>query len=69
VRPARWAFREKIAIQVSTVNDRGIPVGGAEVYEQVFGPAMLGEWASRGASLADSHPGEHVLDGVHIRSK
>jgi SAM-dependent methyltransferase len=44
------------------MNDWGIPVSGADVYEQVFGPAMLGEWASRGASLADPQPGEHVLD-------
>lgn len=40
----------------------GIPGSGAEIYERVFGPAMLGEWASRGASLAGPQPAEQVLD-------
>src|SRR6476646_9873864 len=43
-------------------NDWGVSGGGAEIYEAVFVPAMMGEWASRGVALANLHPGERILD-------
>jgi ubiquinone/menaquinone biosynthesis C-methylase UbiE len=43
-------------------NDWGVPGGGAEIYETVFVPAMMGEWASRGVVLANLHAGERILD-------
>src|SRR5450759_208338 len=43
-------------------NDWGVSVGGAEIYETVFVPAMMGEWASRAVTLASPQAGKHVLD-------
>jgi SAM-dependent methyltransferase len=43
-------------------NDWGVLGGGAEIYETVFVPALMGEWASRGVALANLRPGERVLD-------
>lgn len=43
-------------------NDWGVSGGGAEIYETVFVPAMMGEWASRAVTLASLQAGMHVLD-------
>jgi ubiquinone/menaquinone biosynthesis C-methylase UbiE len=43
-------------------NDWGVSGGGAEIYETVFVPAMMGQWASRGVALANLRTGERVLD-------
>jgi SAM-dependent methyltransferase len=43
-------------------HDWGVSGGGAEIYETVFVPAMMGEWASRAVTLASLQAGKHVLD-------
>jgi SAM-dependent methyltransferase len=43
-------------------NDWDVPGGGAEIYETVFVPAMMGEWASRAIALASPQAGERILD-------
>jgi SAM-dependent methyltransferase len=43
-------------------NDWRVPGSGAEIYETVFVPAMMGEWASRGMALANPQAEERVLD-------
>jgi SAM-dependent methyltransferase len=43
-------------------NDWGVPGTGAEIYERVFVPAMMGEWASRAVALANPRAGEGILD-------
>jgi len=47
---------------VSETNDWQVPGSGAEIYETVFVPAMMGEWAPRVIALANPQPGESVLD-------
>jgi ubiquinone/menaquinone biosynthesis C-methylase UbiE len=47
---------------LSESNDWKVPGSGAEVYETVFVPAMMGEWASRGMALANPQSEERVLD-------
>jgi SAM-dependent methyltransferase len=47
---------------VSESNDWNVPGGGAEIYETVFGPAMMGAWAPRVMALGDPQPGDSVLD-------
>lgn len=42
--------------------DWQVPSSGAELYETVFVPAMMAEWAPRGIALANPQPGERVLD-------
>src|SRR5262249_19571488 len=42
--------------------DWHVPGNGAEIYENLFVPAMLAPWASRAVALANLEPGEHVLD-------
>lgn len=41
-------------------NDWNVLGGGAEIYETVFVPAMMGEWASRGMALAKPQVGERL---------
>ncbi|HEU0297701.1 MAG TPA: class I SAM-dependent methyltransferase [Anaerolineales bacterium] len=47
---------------MSISNDWKVPGTGAEIYETVFVPAMMGEWAPRVIALANPRPGENVLD-------
>jgi ubiquinone/menaquinone biosynthesis C-methylase UbiE len=47
---------------VSETNDWQVPGSGPEIYETVFVPAMMGEWAPRVMALAEPQPGERVLD-------
>jgi ubiquinone/menaquinone biosynthesis C-methylase UbiE len=47
---------------VSTSNDWQVPGSGAEIYETVFVPAMMREWAPRVIALANPQPGESILD-------
>ena len=47
---------------MSTSNDWQVPGSGPEIYEMVFVPAMMGEWAPRVMALANPQPGERVLD-------
>jgi ubiquinone/menaquinone biosynthesis C-methylase UbiE len=47
---------------MSESNDWQVPGSGAEIYETVFVPAMMGEWALKGMALANPQPGERVLD-------
>ncbi len=47
---------------MSESNDWQVPGSGAEIYETVFVPAMMAEWAPRGMALANPRPGERVLD-------
>src|SRR5450756_455362 len=47
---------------MSESNDWQVPGSGAEIYEAVFVPAMMAEWAPRGMALANPRPGERVLD-------
>ena len=47
---------------MSESNDWQVPGSGAEIYETVFVPAMMGEWAPKVMALANPQPGEHVLD-------
>jgi ubiquinone/menaquinone biosynthesis C-methylase UbiE len=47
---------------VIETNDWGVSGGGAEIYDTVFVPAMMGEWAARGVALANLRAGERVLD-------
>jgi ubiquinone/menaquinone biosynthesis C-methylase UbiE len=47
---------------MSTSNDWKVPGSGPEIYETVFVPAMMGEWAPRVIALANPQPGERVLD-------
>lgn len=39
-----------------------VPGSWAEIYETVFGPAMMAEWAPKAMALANPQPGERVLD-------
>ena len=47
---------------MSTSNDWQVPGSGPEIYETVFVPAMMGEWAPRTIALANPKSGERVLD-------
>ena len=47
---------------MSTSNDWQVPGSGAEIYETVFVPAMMGQWAPRVIALANPQPGESILD-------
>jgi ubiquinone/menaquinone biosynthesis C-methylase UbiE len=47
---------------VIKTSDWGVSGDGAEIYQTVFVPAMMGEWASRGVALANLRAGEQVLD-------
>ena len=47
---------------MSTSNDWQVPGSGPEIYETVFVPAMMGEWAPRVIALANPQPGERILD-------
>lgn len=47
---------------MSEANDWGISGSRVEIYETVFVPAMMGEWATRLIALTDPQPGEHILD-------
>lgn len=47
---------------MSETNDWHVPGSGAEIYENVFVPAMMGEWALRVIALANPQHGERVLD-------
>ncbi len=47
---------------MSESNDWQVPGSGAEIYETVFGPAMMGEWAPRVMDLVNPQAGESVLD-------
>jgi ubiquinone/menaquinone biosynthesis C-methylase UbiE len=39
-----------------------VPGSGSEIYENVFVPAMMGEWAPRAIALVNPKAGERVLD-------
>jgi ubiquinone/menaquinone biosynthesis C-methylase UbiE len=43
-------------------NDWNIPGSTVEIYQNIFIPAMIGEWVPRLLSLIDSQPGERALD-------
>jgi len=47
---------------MSESNDWQVPGSGAEIYETVFVPAMMGEWAPKGMALANPQPGERIVD-------
>lgn len=47
---------------MSEANDWGISGSWVEIYETVFVPAMVGEWATRLIALTNPQPGEHILD-------
>jgi ubiquinone/menaquinone biosynthesis C-methylase UbiE len=47
---------------MSTSNDWQVLGSGPEIYETVFVPAMMGQWAPRVIALANPQPGERVLD-------
>lgn len=47
---------------MSTSNDWQVPGSGDEIYEAVFVPAMMGEWALKVMALATPRVGECVLD-------
>jgi len=47
---------------MSESNDWQVPGSGSEIYETVFVPAMMAEWALRLIALAGPQPGEHILD-------
>jgi Methylase involved in ubiquinone/menaquinone biosynthesis len=47
---------------MTQTNDWQVPGSSPEIYETVFVPAMMGEWASRVIALANPQPGESVLD-------
>lgn len=58
---------------MSESSDWQVPGSGAEIYENVFVPAMMAEWVPRVITLANPQPGEHILDvacgtGVVTRS-
>jgi len=47
---------------MTETNDWQVSGSGPEIYETVFVPAMMGEWAQRVMALANPQPGERVLD-------
>lgn len=47
---------------MSASNDWNIPGSWVEIYETIFVPAMMGEWAPRVIALINPQPDEHVLD-------
>ena len=47
---------------MSISNDWKVPGTCAEIYETVFVPAMMGQWAPRVIALVNPQPGELVLD-------
>src|SRR5689334_13881654 len=47
---------------MTETNNWQVPGSGPEIYETVFVPAMMGEWAPRVMALTNPQPGEHVLD-------
>jgi len=47
---------------MSISNDWQVPGSGPEIYETVFVPAMMGQWASRVIAFANPQPGERILD-------
>lgn len=47
---------------MSESNDWNVRGSGAEIYETVFVPAMMGEWASKAIAAAHPGSGERVLD-------
>jgi SAM-dependent methyltransferase len=47
---------------MSISNDWQVPGSGPEIYETVFVPAMMGEWAPRVMAFTNPQPGERVLD-------
>lgn len=49
---------------MSESSDWQVPGSGVEIYESVFVPAMMAEWALRLIALANLQPGEHALDAA-----
>lgn len=47
---------------VTDERGRSLSIEAASIYEQIFVPALFGEWAEAVAALADLRPGECVLD-------
>lgn len=45
-----------------TENNWGIPGNWVEIYQEIFIPAMIGEWAPRVLALVDPQTGEKALD-------
>lgn len=43
-------------------NNWDIPVSTVEIYQNIFIPAMIGEWIPRVLALVDLQPGDKVLD-------
>lgn len=43
-------------------NDWQVPGSGYEIYENVFGPAMMGQWAPKAIALGNPKQGDRVLD-------
>jgi SAM-dependent methyltransferase len=48
--------------KMNTSNEWQVPGSWVEIYENIFGPAMMGEWVPRVVALTNLRPGEHVLD-------
>lgn len=47
---------------MSASNNWQVPGNWVEIYENIFVPAMMGQWAPRVIALTHPQPGEHVLD-------
>lgn len=47
---------------MSESSDWQVPGTWVEIYENIFVPAMMGEWSPRVVALTNPQPGEHVLD-------
>ncbi len=47
---------------MTTSDDWNIPGSWVEIYETIFVPAMMGEWAPRVIALINPKPHEHILD-------
>src|SRR5262245_48328518 len=47
---------------MSGSDDWGVPGSGVEIYQSVFVPAMMDQWAAKVIALAAPQAGERVLD-------
>ena len=49
---------------MAAMSEHNVPaeIAAAKAYEEFFVPALVGEWARRGAAMAEFQVGQHVLD-------
>lgn len=47
---------------MSESSDWNVPGSSYEIYENIFIPAMMGDWPPRLVALTKPQPGEHILD-------